>query len=75
MRQKLEEEMIKNENLERKLRTIEFEQMTKANELNRKIQELELKNSNLLKQISDQEKHNHSSDIRADKESGYNSSS
>lgn len=41
--------MTKNENLERKLRNIEFDNMIKTNELNRKIYDLELKNNNLLK--------------------------
>ncbi|CDW76753.1 UNKNOWN [Stylonychia lemnae] len=53
---RLEEEMVKNEHLESKLRSIEFEHMIKINELNRRVQELELKNNNLFKQLQEQDK-------------------
>ena len=44
---KLEDEIIKNEYLERKIRNMEFDQLKKINELNRKIQELEFKNNHI----------------------------
>eukprot|EP00347_Sterkiella_histriomuscorum_P008354 403345423 len=53
---KLEEEVIKNENLERKIRQLEFDNIVKSNEFQRKIQDLEIKNTQLRKQVSDFEK-------------------
>jgi hypothetical protein len=37
MKVRLEEEMIRNENLERQIRNIEFEALKKQNEMQRKI--------------------------------------
>lgn len=37
IKHKLEEEIIKNDYLERKIRNMEFENLKKTNELNRKI--------------------------------------
>jgi len=37
MKVTLEEEMLKNETLERQMRNMEFEQLRKQNELNRKV--------------------------------------
>ena len=48
IKMKLDEEVIKNETLERKLRDMEYEHMKNSNELARKIKEMEMKNGGLV---------------------------
>lgn len=48
IKMKLDDELIKNEDLERKVRSIEYEHLKLQNEMSRKVQELELINKNLV---------------------------
>jgi hypothetical protein len=47
MKFRLEEELVRNEHLERKIRNLEFENLKSKNDLTRRIKELEFKNSQL----------------------------
>ena len=48
---RLDDEIVKNEHLERSKRAMEFQHLKQVHELNRKIQELETKNSLLRKEL------------------------
>ena len=53
LKQRLEDELMKNEKLERKIRESDFNHLIKINELARKIQQLDMENQHLISQLSD----------------------